>query len=551
MIQVTFWRLLGLCAALPWLFVGTVSGQVIHQEGFNDDGDGTRYTMSHRGQLLGPDGPAAWEHSFLVDAIGLPSAAPAKRAAILWTDNAEEIDFTEDSLAIWDNLVSYMIDNKEAANIGILGDISVPTLDFLAFRWEDAGHSIVQISGGESLPDPSGIDLVIHSASAAPQSPTDFVDYPVPLITYNAANHDDTLVSSIGAVTLGGPTTVTVNEAFQDHPVLDGRTGVIQWVDEFLSAEPLQGIGGARPPGGKVLATYVDPGTSLTLPALLLIDEGDDLLGAFAPVPEGAGYIVGGDLNLDLEGGDGAPSAESPASVTLNPIDVSGRTGVKLAIDLAATTVDYETSDFLRILIANDENAEFTTVAEFIGLDDAGSEFNKSLYNDELGALRADAFRTFEFDVPDDATNLVVRVEAFSTFPNEVLGFDNIVVFVPSSLDCNGDGMADVGDFTCSNEAGITDELLAELNLLKGDLDGQGGVAFPDFLVLSANFGTDTNQYALGDLDGTGGVAFPDFLILSGNFGKSVAAAAAVPEPSSFGPCLVGLLAIGLLRRRR
>jgi len=549
--KLTFAKWLTLCTTLPLLFVSTVCGQVIHQEGFNDDGDGTRYVMSHRGQLIGPDGPGAWDHNFLVDAIGLPSSAPAKRAAILWTDNAEEIDFTEDSLAIWDNLVSYMIDDKADANIGILGDLSLPTLDFLAFRWEDAGHTIVPIAGGEELPAADGLDLVIHSASANPQSPTDFVDYPVPLITYSATNHDDTLISSIGAPTLGGPTTVTVNDEFQDHPVLDGRTGEIQWVDEFLEAEPLQGIGGARPAGGQVLATYVDPATSLTLPALLLVDEGDDLLGAFAPVPEGAGYIVGGDLNLDLGGGDGAPSPENPASLTLNPIDVTGQTGVKLAIDLAATTVDYEPNDFLRILIANDEDADFTTVAEFVGLDNASSQFNKSLYNDELGALQADAFRTFEFDVPDDATNLVVRVEAFSTFPNEVLGFDNIVVFVPSTLDCNGDGVADVGDFTCSNEAGITEELLAELNLIQGDLDGQGGVAFPDFLILSANFGSDTNQYALGDLDGTGGVAFPDFLILSGNFGKTAAGTAAVPEPSGLALCLFGLLALGRLRRRR
>ena len=57
---------------------------IIHQEGFNDDGvaDG-RYTMRGRGAIVGVDGPGAWEHSFLVDEIGLPSQAPERRAAIL------------------------------------------------------------------------------------------------------------------------------------------------------------------------------------------------------------------------------------------------------------------------------------------------------------------------------------------------------------------------------------------------------------------------------------------------------------------------------------
>lgn len=59
---------------------------------------------------------------------------------------------------------------------------------------------------------------------------------------------------------------------------------------------------------------------------------------------------------------------------------------------------------------------------------------------------------------------------------------------------------------------------------LPGDADEDGIVAFPDFLALSANFGSQNATWELGDFDGDGVVSFPDFLILSANFGKLTAA---------------------------
>jgi hypothetical protein len=54
---------------------------------------------------------------------------------------------------------------------------------------------------------------------------------------------------------------------------------------------------------------------------------------------------------------------------------------------------------------------------------------------------------------------------------------------------------------------------------LLGDLDGDGTVAFADFLMLADNIGKES---ATGDLDGDGVVAFVDFLILSNNFGNTL-----------------------------
>ena len=70
---------------------------------------------------------------------------------------------------------------------------------------------------------------------------------------------------------------------------------------------------------------------------------------------------------------------------------------------------------------------------------------------------------------------------------------------------------------------------------LLGDLDGDGEVAFPDFLALAGNFGLDEVGYARGDVDCNGTVNFADFLALAANFGESLDTnAASVPEPSSF-----------------
>ena len=70
----------------------------------------------------------------------------------------------------------------------------------------------------------------------------------------------------------------------------------------------------------------------------------------------------------------------------------------------------------------------------------------------------------------------------------------------------------------------------------QGDLDGDGTVAFADFLVLSANFGQDVSDGPFsGDIDCSGSVQFADFLILSNSFGQAVGSEVSnVPEPSSF-----------------
>lgn len=88
------------------------------------------------------------------------------------------------------------------------------------------------------------------------------------------------------------------------------------------------------------------------------------------------------------------------------------------------------------------------------------------------------------------------------------------------------------------------------LALLVGDIDGDGTVAFPDFLLLASSFGNEVPVGSRADLNSDGTVAFPDFLLLAQNFGrKSMPAApnavtSVVPD-SVRGSLIEGLFAQG------
>lgn len=124
----------------------------------------------------------------------------------------------------------------------------------------------------------------------------------------------------------------------------------------------------------------------------------------------------------------------------------------------------------------------------------------------------------------------------------DVLSF----TYTQLDFDCNSSGMLEVEDLNCTVATDL-DNFLDHTGLYQGDANGDGMVAFDDFLTLSANFGTDGN-YVEGDFDLGGTVDFSDFLILSANFGLSQSTAASVPEPSGMIPFGFGCLALALRR---
>lgn len=107
------------------------------------------------------------------------------------------------------------------------------------------------------------------------------------------------------------------------------------------------------------------------------------------------------------------------------------------------------------------------------------------------------------------------------------------VLFTPVSFfDCNHDGLVSRDDLACAHANDVLPGVLDVTGLILGDIDGDGTVAFGDFLILSQNFGLPATSYTQGDLDGSGDVAFADFLMLSASFGQS-SDIALVPEPGA------------------
>lgn len=123
-------------------------------------------------------------------------------------------------------------------------------------------------------------------------------------------------------------------------------------------------------------------------------------------------------------------------------------------------------------------------------------------------------------------------------FIQSVVAARQLVADTP--FDCTGDGLLMANDLVCVSSIEQRDRVLRSIGSVAGDLDGDGGVKFSDFLVLSRNFGSEATSYAAGNIDLVGGVAFPDFLILSRNFGFTGAArSVTVPEPSPFANAIV------------
>lgn len=119
--------------------------------------------------------------------------------------------------------------------------------------------------------------------------------------------------------------------------------------------------------------------------------------------------------------------------------------------------------------------------------------------------------------------------------------------------DCNLDTVLDASDLSCVSDIDARDAVLSALNTLPGDLDGNGDIAFTDFLVLSGNFGKSDLGYSDGNIDLEGAVNFADFLILSSTFGQTIEGAnlSAVPEPHGSYRTLVALLPTLCMRKSR
>jgi len=155
------------------------------------------------------------------------------------------------------------------------------------------------------------------------------------------------------------------------------------------------------------------------------VNTGDPLLGGPLTGFEGSGFWGGADLN-DVD--YGTPSNDSVGRLlTLQPVNVSGRTNVQLTVALAGSDVDFEPTDFLKIYADTDGAGpqDFQLLADFRGI--GGGPLGDTLLNGTPSqyVLRG-IFRDVTYPIPAGATDLAIRFEGNSTFFNEVMAWDNV-----------------------------------------------------------------------------------------------------------------------------
>lgn len=292
----------------------------------------------------------------------------------------------------------------------------------------------------------------------------------------------------------------------------------ITWQEGDLGRVDGHGSPGTLNPDGNDLLAGTSFGTGIRI-----VDETH-------PIAIGAGLTNGDHIIYDNPGGRRSwctPGEEAQIIATLPEFNDD--------YPNAAALLVYEQGT----LMADDREAFGMRIGAFLSDTNRGPELaDPSLEADGTGP-------GWEATLLTDAGRRLLEASI-----DYALGIEPDPPVAGNPLDLNSDDVvngADV-DLACGQDLA---PFFAELNSLVGDIDFDGKVAFSDFLVLSDNFG-NAGSYSAGDLNCGGSVDFADFLILSDAFGNSVGAeATSVPEPNALSMFGLGLLFVGLLRRKR
>jgi hypothetical protein len=329
---------------------------------------------------------------------------------------------TPEALKLVDNTIAWLTNNTKG-NVIISPAVSGEADMLLSQRLTAAGYTVSDDNVAGALPDATTIKLAIATSGVIPA--TRFTRYAAPLLDFNAPNHDDFLTSSIGvANSVFDPGDVTIVDP--THPIAAGLPATFKFVTD---ATGLDTVGTTLPAGARVLATYIsfnpDTGSDEARPLLAVLETGEPLLGGAFKNFEGTGYWAGADMNEPTISPDSCCTVpEDPRQLTLQPVNVAGKQDVRITVALAATDIDFENTDFLRIMIDPDGDgpSEFSELANF-----TPPTANDKFFADAEGKNRLSvSFKDVTFNVPNGATQLVVRFESASTFFNEIVGLDNV-----------------------------------------------------------------------------------------------------------------------------
>ena len=109
----------------------------------------------------------------------------------------------------------------------------------------------------------------------------------------------------------------------------------------------------------------------------------------------------------------------------MSPVNVAGKTAVQLTVALAATFLDFETSDFLDIVAYPNGVANPEVLIAHYSAPDANTKYFVDLTHGNTHRLGLN-FQDVTYDIPAGATDLVIEFRALTTWWNEIVAFDNV-----------------------------------------------------------------------------------------------------------------------------
>jgi hypothetical protein len=236
----------------------------------------------------------------------------------------------------------------------------------------------------------------------------------------------------------GGGGSLELTASIQAVPIPDDALDSGYW--EVLSTS---GSGPVTLQAAATVTAYIATGANVQVQtplAVLLNGPNDTPPGSFydgGPFTgfEGAGFIGASGLNkwpYPAETG-------TYRSLQLRPVNVTGKTNVQLTIKLAGTGVDFETTDFLDIVVyPQGITGTNVTLAHFRGVANAVQPWMADELENYVRRLTKE-FKDFTYNVPANATDLVVEIRAATSWWTEIAAFDDIRITAGSTGGGGGD----------------------------------------------------------------------------------------------------------------
>jgi hypothetical protein len=337
------------------------------------------------------------------------------------TGTVTDIDFADGSVGNW--FLDNPIPGGYIGNWGlrVRGQLTVTTAGTYRFALGSDDGARLQIdrdrNGFTSAdtvledPGPHGHQIVYTNVSFATAG-----DYDFEVRSYNSGG--------------GGSLEVSVSNV--EAPVPDDALNSGYW--EVLGQS---GAGPIRLLSATNVTGYVatGPNVNVEIPLIVLLNGPTDTppgsLNDGGPFTgfEGTGFFGASGLNKWPY-----PAGQNYRSLQLKPVNVAGRSNLNLTIALAAAVVDFETSDFLDVVVyTNGLASNPTTLAHFHGVQNAIQPWLAD-ENENYTRRLTKQFADFTYDVPAGATELVVEIRAATTWWNEIAAFDNIRITESAAL---------------------------------------------------------------------------------------------------------------------